>query len=162
MRSVREYFGDRAKSSSSVDWRSSLFSVFVTKLSHKVSRNLLWDVFSDYGRIADVLIQHRGKQKGPTTFAFVRYWNEREAVTAMEKADYKFLEGVRIRVFKARVSNRYGLAARNKDRESIRGEGNRDKFNDAKIYGRSYKDVVANANSGDGDGHSGVAKAVYE
>ncbi|OMP00104.1 hypothetical protein COLO4_12912 [Corchorus olitorius] len=79
-----------------VDWRSSLFSVFISRLSRKVSRKSLWSAFSEYGKVADVFIQHPNRLKGhdtTKTYAFVRFWKEKEAKLALEKADYRFLEG---------------------------------------------------------------------
>ncbi|OMO96904.1 Nucleotide-binding, alpha-beta plait [Corchorus olitorius] len=101
----------------------------------------------NYGRIADVFIHRRGIHKGPTTFAFVRYWKEKEAVFALEKADFIFMEGIRIRVFKAKQTNRNSLSERCRVKVADSEVRNR-KSKDVVVDGGSYKEVVCNVNNG--------------
>ncbi|OMO94154.1 hypothetical protein COLO4_16499 [Corchorus olitorius] len=124
------------------DWRSSLFSVFISNLSRRVSRLLLWDAFMDYGRVADVFIQRRSRQIGSTTFAFVRYWNEKDALLALENANQGYLEGVRIRTHEAIDTRRQGRGERGKAHMAVYKNIDRRNSTEAKIDGRSYIDVV--------------------
>ncbi|OMP14140.1 hypothetical protein COLO4_00259 [Corchorus olitorius] len=131
-----------------VDWRSNLYSIFVTSLSHRVTRNALWDAFSDYGHLADVFIHRGGERKGRTTFAFVRYWREKDAFSALQKADSRYLEGVRIKVYKAKLTNRGHLAEKSlKSQEAFNEKMTYNPIG-AKVDGRSFKEVVCNHNSG--------------
>ncbi|OMO93018.1 hypothetical protein COLO4_17157 [Corchorus olitorius] len=151
----KRIFGGVGQHSKPVDRRSSLFSVFIGNLSHRVSRFSLWDAFSDYGRITDVFIKKRSKQKGPTTYAIVRYWVEKDAHLALEKANQRFLEGTRIKISKARETRGQGRAARFKCHSSNRGEGEMKDFAQHRIDGRSFKEVVKNGKVCTGHGVDG-------
>ena len=85
-----------------VDWRSSLFTIFIGNLSNIVSRRALWDAFLEYGKVMDIYIP-RGNNipfKG-STFAFVRYKLEFEMVKAIEHGNYRRIDGWNIKVKKA-------------------------------------------------------------
>ncbi|OMO60149.1 hypothetical protein COLO4_33926 [Corchorus olitorius] len=139
---VKESFGDKGQASVLVDWRSKLFSVFIANLSIRVSRHALWDSFSDYGRVADVFIQRRNRQKGPTTYAFDRFWNEKDAYLGLVKADQRYLEGSRIRTYKARDTKKQKWIGRSKEHcEMVCVE--------SKLDGRSYRDVVNSVKEAD-------------
>ncbi|OMO61431.1 hypothetical protein COLO4_33439 [Corchorus olitorius] len=65
----------------------------------------------------------------------------KEAALAMEKADFRFLEGIQIRIFKAK--KRQGADDRGKFQLSVPKEVNKE-FTVAKVDSRSYKEVVTN------------------
>ncbi|OMO60595.1 Nucleotide-binding, alpha-beta plait [Corchorus olitorius] len=54
--------------------------------------------------VVDVYIHH-AIRKWNVTFAFVRYWRESEAMVAIEKGDSRLLEGIRVSVSKANMTN---------------------------------------------------------
>ncbi|OMO88289.1 Nucleotide-binding, alpha-beta plait [Corchorus capsularis] len=107
---------------------------------------LLWDAFSDYGRVADVFIQRRHLQRGNFSFGFVIFWKEKDEDFALEKADFLFLEGVRIRAFKARGSRKHSHAGRGISMLAAEKEIEIKGYSETKVVGRSYKDVVRSQN----------------
>ncbi|OMO83175.1 hypothetical protein COLO4_22653 [Corchorus olitorius] len=125
-----------------VDWRSYLFSIFVSNLCTRVSKRALWDAFSDYGKVADVFIQRNNKTQGPTTFAFVRFWKEKDARFALEKANFRFLEGIRIRVSSAKNSRRTVVSNKSKYPLMKQVDERRTVVRESKVDGRSFKEVV--------------------
>ncbi|XVE77935.1 hypothetical protein DITRI_Ditri13aG0104100 [Diplodiscus trichospermus] len=70
-------FGYSQNSRSFADWEANLFTVFIDKLSKRVLRMALWELFNMYGKVVDVFISFKAKQ-GRTTYAFVRYKLESE------------------------------------------------------------------------------------
>ncbi|XVE49437.1 hypothetical protein DITRI_Ditri01bG0082300 [Diplodiscus trichospermus] len=83
-----------------LDWRASLFFVFVDRLGRKVSKGALWDAFGEYGKVMDVFISYsvRGNRIRNTTFAFVRYQHRSEMLKAIEKGNLRRIDGWVIRV----------------------------------------------------------------
>ncbi|XVF87533.1 hypothetical protein PTKIN_Ptkin18bG0127900 [Pterospermum kingtungense] len=90
------------------DWRNNLFTIFVERLSKRVSRKALWELFELFKRVVDVFIP-RGMRNpiSSTTFAFIRYrmeiemfnviriWNNRRIdgwVVSVKKVDYGWKE----------------------------------------------------------------------
>ena len=47
---------DQRRKEAISNWRSSLFTVFVDNLSHRVPKGALWEVFCEYGNMVDVYI----------------------------------------------------------------------------------------------------------
>ena len=90
------------RKATSVDWRSSLLSIFVGNLSNRVSKSALWEAFLEYGRVVDVYIPRFSKSspKG-YTFAFVRYKSESDMRKAIVFGNNRRIDGRTIRVNKA-------------------------------------------------------------
>ncbi|XVE85972.1 hypothetical protein DITRI_Ditri17bG0134800 [Diplodiscus trichospermus] len=81
-----------------VDWRASLFTVFINNLSRRVSRRALWEVFSIYGRVLDVFINFKSRK--PATYAFVRYKTVKERMRTIAERNNRFIDGQLIMVKK--------------------------------------------------------------
>ncbi|XVE52570.1 hypothetical protein DITRI_Ditri02bG0132100 [Diplodiscus trichospermus] len=97
---VREFYRYNAwqKKPSNVDWRESLFTVFVSNLSKRDSRRALREAFSAYGRVVDVFILFQGTR--PTTYASVRYKHESEMKNAIVFGRNRRIDGLVINVKK--------------------------------------------------------------
>ncbi|XVE52249.1 hypothetical protein DITRI_Ditri02bG0108000 [Diplodiscus trichospermus] len=88
------------------DWRASLFSIFVDRLSRRVSIEALWKAFGEYGKVMDVFIPFHdsGNRERNTTFAFVRYKQKSEMLKAIEEGNMRRIDGWFIRVKEASYS----------------------------------------------------------
>ncbi|XVE85981.1 hypothetical protein DITRI_Ditri17bG0135600 [Diplodiscus trichospermus] len=77
------------------DWKAQLFTIFVDKLSKRVSRRALWEAFNDYGRVMDIFIPvtANGGRKF-TTFAFVRYKTEAKMWNAIKARNNRRIDGL--------------------------------------------------------------------
>ncbi|XWS08054.1 hypothetical protein CRYUN_Cryun41cG0044900 [Craigia yunnanensis] len=85
--------GTELGGASAVDWRSSLFSIFLGNLSTRVSRSALWEVFLQYGMVVDVYISYAtNRHLKDGTFAFVRYKRESEMWRAIEDGNNRRVE----------------------------------------------------------------------
>ncbi|XVE90105.1 hypothetical protein DITRI_Ditri20bG0050800 [Diplodiscus trichospermus] len=77
-----------------LDWRVNLFTIFVDRLSTRVSRKALLEVFNLYGKVVDVFIPLRKRREdSKTTFALVRYKHENEMRRATERANNRKIDG---------------------------------------------------------------------
>ncbi|XWS27533.1 hypothetical protein CRYUN_Cryun26dG0123600 [Craigia yunnanensis] len=94
---------DQQRKEGGLDWRSNLYLVFVDNLSHRISRNTLWEAFCAYGRVVDVYIsfKNRGSKDKAVTFAFFRYKYESELRKVIEAGNNKRIDGRFIKVKKA-------------------------------------------------------------
>ncbi|XVF70808.1 hypothetical protein PTKIN_Ptkin11bG0191400 [Pterospermum kingtungense] len=130
-------------SSNPTDWRAKLFTVFVDRISKKVSKRFLWRFFKDYGKVVDVFIPKRvlnGNRR--FVFAFVRFKQESEFNNAIAKANNRFIDGWHIKVSREnhdkkeiRKGKMKSCDARNSCQED-REVALKDRD------GRSYRDVV--------------------
>ncbi|KAK8633607.1 hypothetical protein V6N13_014451 [Hibiscus sabdariffa] len=78
--------------------------VFVDNLSKRVSRGALWEVFSHYGKVIRVFISMVNKKPRykVTTFAFVRFANEKDMNRAIDRMNNSKIDGRVISVAKAK------------------------------------------------------------
>ncbi|XVE84681.1 hypothetical protein DITRI_Ditri17bG0032900 [Diplodiscus trichospermus] len=130
-------------------WKTKLFSVFVGKLSTRVSERALWELFSLYGRVVDVYFPVTSKvnRERRTGYAFVRYKFEYEMRRAIQEGNNRKVDGWRIRVERAFIKRREmkspqkGLNPITKNDYGIRLSfvANQAGLRDH----RSYRDVVA-------------------
>ncbi|KAK9006183.1 hypothetical protein V6N11_035228 [Hibiscus sabdariffa] len=82
-------------------------SVFVDNISRRIHQNTLKEAFQVHGRVVEVFIAYNSlKRLGkPTTFAFVRFEGEEDALKAIAKSNGRLMDGFRIRVFPAKQDN---------------------------------------------------------
>lgn len=80
--SMKESGGDSSRtpgnslteSSGDVDWRAQLQTIFVDRLSKRVSKRALSSIFNSYGVVVDCFIPSVYKRNGSRfTYAFVRF-----------------------------------------------------------------------------------------
>ncbi|MED6207364.1 hypothetical protein PIB30_035167 [Stylosanthes scabra] len=60
------------------------FSVYVDNLPTDTTRQWLWKVFSEIGRVRDIYLSHKVRAKNPLKFAFVRFSTREEVRKAIE------------------------------------------------------------------------------
>ncbi|XVF65630.1 hypothetical protein PTKIN_Ptkin09bG0264500 [Pterospermum kingtungense] len=123
----------------SIDPRNAnLSTVFINNLSCRVSKNVLWEIFNLYGRVANVFINYSSNKS--STFAFVRFWSDLDSRRAITEENGRCIDGWVISVNKAifgwnqRRSYEY---YRDKDR-SIINKRNSSKVKDVR-YQRSLR-----------------------
>ncbi|OMO73161.1 Nucleotide-binding, alpha-beta plait [Corchorus olitorius] len=88
----------------------------------------------------------RAMKNGPTTFAFVMFWHEKEAKVAISKGDNRMLEGVRLSVSKAKSSSSAMRFLKNEVRGNDQERVHVGRV--ANVDGRIYKEVVAQHSKG--------------
>ncbi|XVE84637.1 hypothetical protein DITRI_Ditri17bG0028600 [Diplodiscus trichospermus] len=86
-----------------LDWRANIYSIFVDNLNRRVSKEALWEAFSEFGRVMIVfisfsVISNRDKE---TTFAFVRYKFRSEMMKAIVDGNNRKIDRWFIRVKEA-------------------------------------------------------------
>ena len=85
-------------------------SLKVDNLTYRTTMEELERYFKKYGEIGDIYIPRDQNTRESRGFAFVRYYNDRDAEDAMDGMDGKVLDGREIRVALAkygRPSNQY-------------------------------------------------------
>ncbi|XVF87131.1 hypothetical protein PTKIN_Ptkin18bG0094900 [Pterospermum kingtungense] len=76
------------------DWRARVYTIFVDRLSKRVSKKALWVLFDLFGKVVDVFIPKGTRMnRRRTTFAFSRYWSEREMQNAIRMGNNKEVDG---------------------------------------------------------------------
>ncbi|XVE68974.1 hypothetical protein DITRI_Ditri09bG0113300 [Diplodiscus trichospermus] len=91
----REVVGaSRVQSSYSYDWRDNLFTIFMDRLSRRLSKRPLWEAFNDYCRVVDtfVLYKDKGRRKS-ITFTFVRSRHDFEMRRVIETENNRRIDG---------------------------------------------------------------------
>ncbi|CAH1793845.1 unnamed protein product [Owenia fusiformis] len=106
---------------------SGMFSLKVDNLTYRTTPEELKRHFSKHGEVGDIYIPRDRHTKDSRGFAFVRYYDKRDAEEAMDDLDGFVLDGRELRVQMAR----YGRPA-----ESGRRGGDRGRDRDRGGYGR--------------------------
>ncbi|GMI96136.1 hypothetical protein HRI_003282900 [Hibiscus trionum] len=86
--------------------RSSGYTMFINNISKRIHHLTLKEAFEIYGNVVDVYIAYwnPARKMKRSTFAFVRFKTEGEAMKAVEKANGRLMDGFTIRVFMSRRS----------------------------------------------------------
>ena len=79
-----------------------MVSLKVDNLSYRISPDELKPIFERYGEVGDIYIPRDRFTKESRGFAFVRYFDKRDAEDAMDKMDGYVLDGREMRVQTAR------------------------------------------------------------
>ena len=94
-----------------------MISLKVDNLSYKITAEDLLPMFEKFGEVGDIYIPRDRYTKDSRGFAFVRFFDHRDAEDAMDKMDGYMLEGREMRVQTARYGRpsepphiRYGRA----------------------------------------------------
>ncbi|XP_047143366.1 serine/arginine-rich splicing factor 2 isoform X2 [Hydra vulgaris] len=100
---------------------SDLYSIKIDNLSSRINMAEMERYFKKYGELGDIYIPRDRNTHESRGFAFVRYYEERDAEDAMDSMDGKVIDGREIRVAMARYgrpSNQYdpGRRSRGGDR----------------------------------------------
>lgn len=77
-------------------------SLKVDNLTYRTGIDQLKSVFGKYGDIGDIYIPRDRKHLQSRGFAFIRFWEKRDAEDAMDLLDKSILDGREIRVQMAR------------------------------------------------------------
>ncbi|XVF78458.1 hypothetical protein PTKIN_Ptkin14bG0135200 [Pterospermum kingtungense] len=122
--------------------------VFVDNLSHRVSKEALWEAFDAYGRVVDVYIgtMNNPRRYKSTTFAFVRFKTFAEMQKAVQEGNNTLIDGWYIRVKRAS----FGWKDRNHFEKVVKGFPKKVASSyhlnklipDSSIDYRSFKEVV--------------------
>ena len=102
----------------------SMVSLKVDNLTYRTTPEMLKRVFERYGEVGDVYIPRDPYKQESRGFAFVRYYDERDADDAIDAMDGSILDGRELRVQHAR----YGRPRDERRRTSgppSRGSGGR-------------------------------------
>lgn len=105
-----------------------MVSLKVDNLSYRTTADDLKPIFEKYGDVGDIYIPRDHYTKESRGFAFIRFYDKRDAEDAMERLDGYVIDGRDIRVQLAR----YGRPA---DPPHVRYGGGRDRG-----YDRGYRD----------------------
>jgi len=90
---------------------TDMVSLKVDNLTYRTRIEHLEPLFSKYGKVGDIYIPRNYRTQESRGFAFVRYYDRRDAEDAMERLDGKQLDGREIRVSKAMHGRPDGAAA---------------------------------------------------
>ncbi|MED6162141.1 hypothetical protein PIB30_067553 [Stylosanthes scabra] len=72
------------------------FTLFVDNISHRVSTQDLWEMFSNEGQVVDVFLSNKIRINNAFKFAFVRFAFKNHALRASRNLDGCVLEGVKL------------------------------------------------------------------
>ncbi|XVF77530.1 hypothetical protein PTKIN_Ptkin14bG0052100 [Pterospermum kingtungense] len=145
----------RVRSSSSSrgakDWRDSLFTVFIDRLSIRVSRSILWELFNHYGKVVDVFLPSKySHQFKRIRFTFVRYKLEAEMHRAIQMANGTVVDGFCVTVKKASIGwgerSRYGSFRDHIKKKSSSMQLTKQGY-EVVIDNHTYKEVLAGSTS---------------
>ncbi|KAK8994597.1 hypothetical protein V6N11_045677 [Hibiscus sabdariffa] len=80
------------------------FPIFVDNVSKRIHQSSLREAFQTYGSVVDVFVAYKNQKRKnkATTFAFVRFRSQMEALGAIRLANGRRMDGHHIRVFRTR------------------------------------------------------------
>ena len=116
---------DRGRGPPNIEGMTSLK---VDNLTYRTTVEDLKKVFSKYGDVGDVYIPRDARTNQSRGFAFVRFYERRDAEDAMDRVDGSVLDGREIRVQNAkygRPQNDYRQRSGGRDRGYDRNRGRR-------------------------------------
>lgn len=120
---------------------TDMVSLKVDNLTYRTRIEHLEPLFSKYGKVGDIYIPRNYRTQESRGFAFVRYYDRRDAEDAMERLDGKELDGREIRVSKAMHGRPDGAAGppRRRDRSRSRSRSPRRRSKSrSRSRGRDY------------------------
>ncbi|ODN02038.1 Serine/arginine-rich splicing factor 2 [Orchesella cincta] len=134
-----------------------MVSLKVDNLTYRTTPDDLRRVFEKYGDVGDVYIPRDRWTRESRGFAFVRFYDRRDAEDAMESLDGRVLDGRELRV---QMASRYGRPQSPHGRSSRRRSGSRDR--DRGRRRRSRSGDRGGGRGGGGGGELVAAAAVIE
>ncbi|XP_003384814.1 PREDICTED: serine/arginine-rich splicing factor 2-like [Amphimedon queenslandica] len=111
-----------------------MVSLKVDNLSFRMTPDEIKPIFEKYGEVGDIYIPRDPYTKESRGFAFVRFYEKRDAEDAMERLDGYVIDGREMRVQLAR----YGRPNENKGRHYGGGGGRKNRYRSrSRSYSRS-------------------------
>lgn len=106
---------------------ADMVSLKVDNLTYRTRIEHLEPLFSKYGKVGDIYIPRNYRTQESRGFAFVRFYDRRDAEDALERLDGKQLDGREIRVSKAMHGRPDGAAGPPRGGGGGGGGGRRDR-----------------------------------
>ncbi|GMI96499.1 hypothetical protein HRI_003319200 [Hibiscus trionum] len=135
------------------------WSILVDNLSKQVTRAVLKELFSHYGRVVRIfiLMVNRKAKYRDTTFAFVSVSSRGELEVCISKSDNSLVDGKKIRVSAAKYPRRR-VVSHDKDEKQQKAKGymrkgfgppiGSERRGANRVEGRSYKDALLGESRG--------------
>ncbi|OXA60530.1 serine/arginine-rich splicing factor 2 isoform X1 [Folsomia candida] len=130
-----------------------MVSLKVDNLTYRTTPDDLRRVFEKYGDVGDVYIPRDRWTRESRGFAFVRFYDRRDAEDAMETLDGRVLDGRELRVQMARYGRPASpVGGERRSRRGSRGRGGRSRSRSMSRDGRNGRRGRSRSRSGSGGG----------
>ncbi|MED6181677.1 hypothetical protein PIB30_021607 [Stylosanthes scabra] len=124
------------------------FNVYVDNLPKDTTKQWLWRVFYEVGRVRDIYLSHKVREKNPLKFAFVRFSTREEVLRAIEHFNRWIIWGCKLWLTESKFkrSGRPETLQSNKPipQKPVENPIEKDKMENEVKGRRSYKDAVLN------------------